>query len=123
MTSPSQRNGDLFAAENELDQVAGYALLAGGVVSFVLTFIGPFVFVLHPAGRSLLGAPITGILRSASRFEPRGIANLGVLVLMATPLLRVLIATVAFALIRWWRFALISALVLAMLLVSFFVAA
>ena len=114
---------NLFAAEQKLDQVAGIALLCGALLSFVLTAAGLISLTLHPQANSLRGMTVASALRSAARFEPAGILGLGVLVLMATPLLRVLIAIAGFAVLKWWRFVLASAVVLILLLISFFVAA
>jgi len=114
---------NLFAAEQKLDQVAGIALLCGALLSFVLTAVGLISLTLRPQANSLRGMTVASVLRSAARFEPAGILGLGVLVLMATPLLRVLIAIAGFTVLKWWRFVLVSAVVLILLLISFFVAA
>lgn len=121
--SQSQDSARRFAAEETLDQIAGYALLGGAALSFVLMLAGVIGLILHPAAQSLRGAPIASALRSAVSLHAAGILNLGVLVLLATPLLRVVIAVVGFAALKWWRFAIVSAVVLALLLVSFLVAA
>ena len=123
-TAPMGRTGaDLFAAERKLDQTAGYALFFGAMLSFVLVGAGLIALALHPDGSSLPGKTIAAALRSALALQPAGLINLGVLILLATPLLRVVIAVAGFAALKWWRFAIISLIVLAMLLVSFFVAA
>ena len=122
MTESGQTR-DLFAAEQRLDKIAGVALLCGALLSFILTLVGLVGLTLHPEGNSLRGLPVANVLRMAAHPKPAGILSLGVLVLMATPFLRVLIAVAGFVILRWWRFAIVSAVVLALLLVSFFVAA
>jgi uncharacterized membrane protein len=52
--------------------------------------------------------------------DPVALVALGLLVLLATPFLRVAVSIVAFALERDWRYVGITALVLAILLASFF---
>jgi uncharacterized membrane protein len=123
-SAPTGRTGtDFFDAERELDRVAGYALFCGALLSSMLVGAGLIGLALHPDGAFLAGKPIGVALRSAFALQPAGLINLGVLILLATPLLRVLIAIVGFAALKRWRFAIISLIVLAMLLVSFFVAA
>jgi uncharacterized membrane protein len=57
----------------------------------------------------------TGVVASAWRLEPTGIMALGVLVLIATPVVRVAFALVAFALERDRLYAAVSAVVLGLL--------
>jgi uncharacterized membrane protein len=123
-SAPTGRAGTgFFDAERELDRVAGYALFCGALLSLILVGAGLIGLALRPDGATLAGKPIAVALRSAFALQPAGLINLGVLILLATPLVRVVIAVVGFAALKRWRFAIISLIVLAMLLVSFFVAA
>ena len=100
-------------------------VLRGGVllsIAIVGLGIADF-FSLQLAGRlpdmvfpNSLGSLLTG-LRLA---QPLAIASLGLLVLMATPVLRVAISIPAFALERDWTYVRITTLVLAILLFSIF---
>lgn len=122
--SESQQSGeDVFAAERRLDEIAGYALLGGAALSFVLVCTGVVALMVTAKQSTLPAIPIPQVFHLVFRLQPSGILSLGVLVLMATPLLRVLIAMFGFAKLKWWRFAAVCAVVLTLLLLSFFVAA
>ena len=83
-------------------------LLQGGLLlSAVLIAVGLALAALHgrlvshPVGVS----EIPGLLRAG---HPRGFMGLGVLVLLATPILRVLVLIGGFALDRDWRFSAVA---------------
>ena len=73
---------------------------------------------LHPARWPSFHS-IGAVLHSALHGEGPGLVMLGVLLLVATPVLRVAVSVVGFALERDRRFVVITALVLAVLLGSF----
>ena len=58
------------------------------------------------------------LLRQALEFDPAGLAELGILLLLLTPVLRVVIAVLAFALERDTKYVLISLGVLAVMVFS-----
>jgi uncharacterized membrane protein len=62
-----------------------------------------------------LGAVFSGALA----LKPYAIISLGLLVLIAIPVMRVAVSTIAFALERDWLYGLITAFVFAMLMLSF----
>jgi uncharacterized membrane protein len=110
-------------------------LRAGVGLSILLLTTGIAVSVLHhpnyahdPGSLAPLAGPdavFTGrVAQVAVHFRQghgRGIMMAGLLVLIATPVLRVAVSIVAFATQRDWRFALMTAIVLINLLVSFLV--
>jgi uncharacterized membrane protein len=61
-----------------------------------------------------------GIMRSALDFRARGLIQLGILLLVATPVARVLFSVVAFARQRDSNYVIITLVVLAVLLYSLF---
>jgi uncharacterized membrane protein len=63
---------------------------------------------------------VTGILRGAVALQGRAIIQLGVLLMIATPVFRVVFALVAFALERDWLYTVVSGIVLALLGYSLF---
>jgi uncharacterized membrane protein len=63
---------------------------------------------------------VSGIVASAARFDPRGIMAFGILLLIATPVCRVIFGVVGFAVLRDRLYTLISLIVLSVLLFSFF---
>jgi uncharacterized membrane protein len=61
---------------------------------------------------------VPGILRSAAAFHSEGLIQLGLLLLIATPVARVLLAVAGFALERDWLYVTVSLIVLAILVAS-----
>jgi len=61
---------------------------------------------------------VPGILRSAAAFESEGIVQLGLLLLIATPVARVLLAAAGFALERDWLYVAVSLIVFVVLVAS-----
>ena len=98
-------------------------LLAAGVV-----VLGGVVFLAHhgatvPAYHVFQGEPtdlrnLSGIFHDAFTFTGRGIIQLGLLILIATPVARVMFSIVAFALERDSLYVVITIIVLAILLFS-----
>lgn len=64
---------------------------------------------------------ITGVLQGLRTFSPYSLIDLGLIVLIATPVFRVAVSVVAFALERDRLYMLISTIVLVILLISFVV--
>jgi uncharacterized membrane protein len=106
-------------------------LLRAGVVAAALVVIGGAVFYLgtHPWTRvdyrSFRGEPeqlkaVHGIVRSAFSGEPMGIMQLGLLILVATPIARVIFSMVAFAIEGDRMYVFFTMIVLAVLMYSLF---
>ena len=70
---------------------------------------------VSPDFPNLLGAVLSGVIV----LKPYAIIALGLLVLIAIPVVRVAVSVVAFALERDWQYVVITAFVLGMLLLSF----
>ncbi|MBK7977032.1 MAG: DUF1634 domain-containing protein [Deltaproteobacteria bacterium] len=105
------------------------ALLRGGLfLSATIVAIGGALYLTRhgtaaPVYGSFLGEPaelrqVSGILGAALAGRGRGLIQLGLLLLIATPIARVAFAAVAFALERDRLYTAIAALVLAILVVS-----
>jgi len=98
--------------------------LQGGVIlSASIILIGLLMLLLNPAGFSvseLLSFPhsFDQIWAGLLALHPQAIIALGLMLLIATPVLRVAVSIVAFALERDARFVVITALVLVILLLS-----
>ncbi len=69
----------------------------------------------HPPFPNSLGDVLSG----AVALKPYGIISLGLLVLIAIPVMRVAVSVIAFALERDWLYVAITAFVFAMLMLSF----
>ncbi|MDE2581157.1 MAG: DUF1634 domain-containing protein, partial [Rhodospirillales bacterium] len=100
-------------------------VLRGGVllsIAIVGLGIADF-FSLRLAGRlpdPTFPDSLTSLMTGLRLAQPLAIASLGLLVLLATPVLRVAVSIPAFALERDWTYVRITALVLAILLFSIF---
>jgi len=95
----------------------------GSTASFILMTVGVAMLSGAPLPTPAIARPVPEVLAAAGQLDPLAIANLGILVLMVTPVLRVIIAIIGFALGGAWRFVGVSIFVFALLLISFFVAA
>jgi uncharacterized membrane protein len=109
-------------------------LLLGGVATSVTTiFVGVVImFVHHPdylrsaADLSRLTTPgaafphtIGDVARGVVAGRGQAVVTLGLILLIATPILRVLVSTIGFAIQRDRTYTIISAVVLVVLLISF----
>jgi uncharacterized membrane protein len=114
--------------DERLERIVGIVLRTGVLLAAALVLIGGIAFVAsHPqaapdhrkfhAGSSQL-ANIGGVFHGAMRLDPLYIIQLGLLILIATPLVRVMTCAAGFALERDWTYAIVSLIVLAFLLVS-----
>ena len=121
------------AAERQTELFISWLLRGGVGISAALVVIGiALVFVHHPTFRTStteLAALTSGhlefprtvrqVLASAVAGHGEGIAMVGLLLLIATPVLRVVVSIVLFARERDGLFVAITATVLALLLLSF----
>ncbi len=92
-----------------------WSLLAGVIVSGVLLALG-LVTALASGQSRPKGAPsIPGLLRQAVHGEGVGLLYVGLLLLIATPILRVVVLAVGWAVEKQWRFAAVAVVVLTLL--------
>ncbi len=103
--------------------VIGWILRGGVIISAAIILIGMFLLILHPGaltGYNLGAFPHTldqvwwGLLA----LRPQAVIALGLLLLIAIPVITVLASAVAFALERDRRYVVIAITVLAILIVS-----
>lgn len=120
-------------AQNRWDQtletIIGYTLRIGVIAAAVLVLAGGVYYLIenaftaadyhtfHPAAKHALD--LSGIVQNALALNSLGIIQLGLLVLVATPIVRVIFSVVAFALERDYLYVAVTAIVLAVLLYSF----
>jgi uncharacterized membrane protein len=126
LLSPSPGSGAWN--DDRLEQVIGTLLRAGVLLSGALLVAGGMVYLARhgsepPHYRNFAGEPsdlrtIPGIVADAVSFRGRGIIQLGLLFLIATPVVRVAFSAVAFALERDWLYVAVTSVVLAVLLFS-----
>lgn len=116
--------------DKALETLVGRLLQVGVTVAALLVSIGLVRYVIGQGGDSVSyhvfqGEPnefrsMLGILEAASRFSRRGFIQLGILVLIATPVARVFLSLVVFARQRDWVYVLITTVVLGVLGFSLF---
>jgi uncharacterized membrane protein len=112
-------------SEHEVDQAIGGVLRLGVIIAAAVTFVGGWLLVLQHgrepiAHRTFQGEPaalesIVGIVRGALSLNGASIAQLGLLLLIATPVARVAFTLVAFALQRDRKYVVITSIVLTLL--------
>ncbi len=106
--------------------IVSWVLLAGVSVAAALIATGLIASFIVGWQGSLVGAPAgSGSMSSfgdigagLAALRPQAIGQLGLLALLATPIVRVLTSLVAFALERDRRYVVLTAIVLAILLAS-----
>jgi uncharacterized membrane protein len=124
MTTPDLRQ------DQRMDQIMAVLLRSGVSLAAGLVFMGGIVYLSRhdlPAinYRVFQGEPqelrtVSGILREVATFHGRGLIQLGLLILIATPVARVLFSVVAFLYERDWTYVAITVIVLALLCYSLF---
>lgn len=98
--------------------IAAAALVAAGGISYLVGHGGS-----APSYRAFQGAPaeltsMRGIIRGAAALHPLFVVQLGLIVLMATPVARVIACAAGFGWERDFKYVVISLVVLGLLLVS-----
>ena len=106
----------------------GRLLQAGVLLSALVVFAGAVLYLrmygsTHPANATFIGEPdelthIGGIVRLAATLHGRGLIQLGLIMLIATPIMRVAFSLVAFFIQRDRTYVLLTAFVLLLLLAS-----
>ena len=106
--------------------IIGWTLQGGVLISAVVILLGVILLPFRPGGFSPqrlltfpenLGAVWSGLMV----LQPQAVITLGLLLLIATPVMRVAVSTAVFVLEKDRKFVVITLLVLAILLVSMFV--
>jgi uncharacterized membrane protein len=115
-------------AERRMEQFLGTLLRTGVSLSAVLVLIGGAIYLIRHGGapmelRLFHGEPaelrtVEGIFEAALRLSGRGIIQLGLLFLIATPVARVLFSVIGFARERDWTYVVLTLIVLCVLLYS-----
>jgi uncharacterized membrane protein len=117
-------------ADTRLEIAVGQMLRIGVSVSAAIVLTGAILFILQAHGRApdyqhfhgtpIRPASIGKIVRGVQALDSRSIIELGLLLLIATPVLRVVLCLVGFALEKDGLYVAVSSVVLAVLLYSLF---
>ncbi len=116
--------------DEEFDALLAAVLRAGVVVSALVVIVGGAVFLARhgterPSYHVFRGEPgdlrsVAGIGVSAVRGGGRGLVQLGLLLLIATPIARVVFSVAGFIRERDWLYVVVTLIVLALLAYSLF---
>ncbi len=114
--------------DKRLEAMIGKLLQAGVLLAAAIVFVGGVAYLVQHANTKIdfrhfaarPGAPRTfrAVFHSAAAFESEGLIELGLLLLIATPVARVAMAVVGFFLERDWLYVTVSAIVLLVLVFS-----
>lgn len=102
----------------DLDEVVHGVLIVGLALSTALMLLGVGLELARGTPLPEAVAGLGQVLPRVAALRPSGFLTLGLLVLIATPILRVVGSVAAFVYERDWRFAGVTALVLVVMIVS-----
>ncbi len=114
--------------DTRLENIIGLLLRTGVLLAAVVVFAGGVLFLVQygsdpidyrtfiAGGQDIRTLP--GIVKSAASLDSRGLMQLGLLLLIATPVARVVMAILGFSLERDRLYVVVSSIVLAVLLFS-----
>jgi uncharacterized membrane protein len=118
------------ATDQRLEVAMGQMLRIGVTTAALVVLAEGILYICHASGpipdyRHFHGAfgadkHIGSIVAGAFRFDSKSLIEFGILLLIATPICRVLFGVVGFSLLKDRLYTVVSALVLIVLLVSFF---
>jgi uncharacterized membrane protein len=116
--------------DQQVEEIVGNLLRAGVLLAAAVVFLGGVLYLARHGGeraddRIFHGEPAdlrspAGIVEDALALSSRGIIQLGILLLIATPVARVIFSVFAFARQRDYVYVAVTLVVLAVLLYSLF---
>jgi uncharacterized membrane protein len=116
------------ASDKAIEMWLGQLLRSGVILAALVVFAGGVWYVAKardtaPNYKTFRGEPselrhVTQIVREAISLQPLGLIQLGLLLLIATPVARVVFSVVAFAMERDWMYVAFTLIVLATLVYS-----
>jgi uncharacterized membrane protein len=115
-------------SDKRAEEIIGILLRAGVTIAAIVVFAAGIPYLIQhgsatPDYHSFHGEPgqfrhISGIVKSSIALDPAAIIQLGILILIATPVARVAFSVFAFAEERDWMYVIVTLIVLALLLFS-----
>jgi len=125
VSEPRRPGGARGIDDHTVEQIIGRLLQVGVLVAAAVVMVGAIALLAH-GGRATADfrefrpgpdalRSLGGIVRGALAFDPAAVVQLGLVLLIATPVARVALTLVAFALQRDRLYVAITALVLALL--------
>lgn len=126
----SDSAADQLRADQNMDAIMGTLLRSGVVLAASIVLVGGILFLMRHKTpvtdyHIFSGEPsdlrtISGIFADAKAFRARGLIQLGLLALIATPVARVVFSLFAFMYQKDWKYVAFTAIVLGLLLYSLF---
>jgi uncharacterized membrane protein len=114
--------------DERIEQIVGNLLRAGVLTAATVVALGGILYLVQEGARppdykKFHGEPaalrdVSEIVRGALSLDGKAVIQLGVVLLLATPVARVMLTVIAFALQRDWLYVVVSLIVLAVLLTS-----
>jgi uncharacterized membrane protein len=114
--------------DQKIEQIIGVLLRVGVSVSAALVFVAGIAYLWQNRavrvsyqqfrGETRELTSVAGVLRGAASLDALALMQLGLLILIATPVARVLFAVFAFALEHDWLYVIVSLIVFAVLLAT-----
>jgi len=101
----------------DVNKCVGFVLGAGVILSLIILAWGSALFIIKPAPANAPGS-VGDIFRGVAKLDPSATVNFGLLVLLITPVARVIAAMIAFALEKDRKYAFVSFAVLVILAIS-----
>ena len=120
----------MHATDQRLEIAMGKMLRIGVMVAALVVLVGGILYIVQASGplpdySHIHGAPAADehvglIFAGALRFKSKSLIDFGILLLIATPICRVVFGVVGFSFLKDRLYTAVSAIVLAVLLLSFF---
>jgi uncharacterized membrane protein len=114
----------------QFEQILGNLLRAGVTLAAAVVLAGGLLYLIRHGGEAqglhvFQGEPAAlrsfpGIVASALELQAPGLIQLGLLILIATPVVRVALSVIAFLFERDWTYVVLTLIVLGVLLYSLF---
>jgi len=121
---------NLLKADQKMDAIMGILLRSGVILAATIVLVGGILFLMRHKTpvtdyHVFSGEPsdlrtLSGIFADVKSFHARGLIQLGLLVLIATPVARVVFSLFAFLYQKDWKYVVFTAIVLGLLLYSLF---
>ena len=114
--------------DQQLEQFVGNILRIGVIVSAVIALVGAILYLMASGDARadyyiFHGEPtslrrVSAIATEAAALHPRGLMQLGIVLLLATPLMRVVLSAISFAIQRDALYVVVTLMVFSVLLFS-----
>ncbi len=130
MTSESSTSRAPGFNDQRIEIIIGALLRTGVILAAAVVLFGGILYLMRyghnaPNYRTFHGEPerlksMSDIVRGVGAMDPRSIIQFGLLLLIATPVARVVFSAIAFGIERDYMYVVITLIVLAILLYSLF---